>query len=110
VPSGDPDVACGQTSARGSNACLGENAAAVVLTRAGRVGDASLFLRPVSRRMTWRARRLHGFVREAAARHGAACVNLCHQRSDDPFAKRPELDACARLHSSDPANASASPH
>jgi hypothetical protein len=35
--------------------------------------------------MTWRARRLHAFVDEAAARHGATYVHLFHERADDPF-------------------------
>lgn len=79
-----------------------QRAALVVLMPAGNVGNAPFFLAPVSWLMTWRSRRLHAFVREAASRHGAVVVNLFREAADDPFAQRPELNAVDGLHPSDP--------
>jgi lysophospholipase L1-like esterase len=73
----------------------------VLLMPAGNVGNAPFFFRPVSWLMTSRARRLHESVRETAARQGAVYVNLFKERADDPFAKRPELNARDGLHPSD---------
>jgi lysophospholipase L1-like esterase len=73
----------------------------VVLMPAGNVGNAPFFFVPVSQLMTSRARRLHGFVRESAARHGAVVVNLFKEKADDPFAQKPELNAVDGLHPSD---------
>ena len=73
----------------------------VVLMPAGNVGNAPFFFPPASWLMTDRARRLHGFVRESAARHGAVVVNLFKERADDPFAQAPELNAVDGLHPSD---------
>jgi lysophospholipase L1-like esterase len=73
----------------------------VLLMPAGNVGNAPFFFAPVSWFMTSRARSMHGFVREAAARHGAVYVNLFKEKADDPFAQRPELNAADGLHPSD---------
>jgi len=73
----------------------------VVLMPAGNVGNAPFFFPPVSWLMTRRARRLHDQVRAAAARHGAIYVNLFHERADDPFVQRPELNARDALHPSE---------
>lgn len=73
----------------------------VVVMPAGNVGNAPFFFAPVSWLMTSRARSMHGFVRESAARHQAVYVNLFKDRADDPFAQRPELNAADGLHPSD---------
>lgn len=74
----------------------------VLLMPAGNVGNAPFFFPPVSWLMTSRARSLHGFVREAAARHGAVYVSLFKDKANDPFAQRPkELNAADGLHPSD---------
>lgn len=65
--------------------------------RAGQ-GTAPFFFTPVSQLMTKRARRLHGFVREAAERHGAVVVNLFKDKADDPFVQTPGLHAVDGLH------------
>jgi lysophospholipase L1-like esterase len=72
----------------------------VVLMPAGNVGNAPFFVPPVSWLMTWRSRRLHAFVNEAASRHGAVVVNLFRERADDPFAQQPSLNARDGLHPS----------
>jgi lysophospholipase L1-like esterase len=54
----------------------------------------------VSWLMTWRSRRLHAFVNEAASRHGAVIVSLFRERADDPFAQQPSLNARDGLHPS----------
>ncbi len=68
---------------------------------AGNVGNAPFFFAPASWLMTDRARRLHGFVRESATRHGAVVVNLFKEQGDDPFAQTPGLNAVDGLHPSD---------
>lgn len=73
----------------------------VVLMPAGNVGNAPFFFSPASQLMTSRARRLHGFVRESATRHGAVVVNLFKEKADDPFAQMPALNAVDGLHPSD---------
>lgn len=73
----------------------------VVLMPAGNVGNAPFFFAPVSGYMTQRARRMHGFVRESAARHGAVVVNLFKEKGDDPFVQVPGLHAVDGLHPSD---------
>ncbi len=78
-----------------------ERADRVVLMPAGNVGNAPFFFAPVSWHMTNRARRMHGFVRESAARHGAVVVNLFKEKADDPFAQTPGLNAVDGLHPSD---------
>ncbi len=78
-----------------------ERADRVVLMPAGNVGNAPFFFAPASWLMTDRARRLHGFVRESAARHGAVVVNLFKEQADDPFVQKPELNAVDGLHPSD---------
>ena len=78
-----------------------ERADRVVLMPAGNVGNAPFFFPPASWLMTDRARRLHGFVRESAARHGALYVNLFKDKADDPFAQTPGLNAADGLHPSD---------
>lgn len=75
--------------------------ARALLMPAGNVGNAPFFFAPVSWLMTSRARTMHGFVREAAARHEAVYVNLFKDRADDPFAQQPELNAADGLHPSD---------
>jgi lysophospholipase L1-like esterase len=78
-----------------------ERADRVVLMPAGNVGNAPFFFPPASWFMTDRARRLHGFARESATRHGASYVNLFKDKADDPFAQTPELNAADGLHPSD---------
>ena len=74
----------------------------VILMPAGNVGNAPFFFPPVSWLMTSRARSLHGFVREAAARHQGIYVNLFKDKSTDPFAQQPKLlHAADGLHPSD---------
>ena len=73
----------------------------VLLMPAGNVGNAPFFFPPVSWLMTSRARSMHGFVREAAARHDAVYVNLFQERENDPFARQPGLNAADGLHPSD---------
>ncbi len=73
----------------------------VIVMPAGNVGNAPFFFPPLSWWMTSRSRELHGFVRTAAAQHGAVYVNLFHERADDPFVQRPELNADDGLHPSD---------
>ena len=78
-----------------------ERADRVVLMPAGNVGNAPFFFAPASQLMTSRSRRLHGFVRESAGRHGAVVVNLFKERSEDPFVQTPGLHAVDGLHPSD---------
>ena len=74
----------------------------VVFMPAGNVGRAPFFFQPWSWLMTQRSRKLHGFVRQAAADNGAMYVNLFKEKADDPFAQRPdELNARDGLHPSD---------
>jgi lysophospholipase L1-like esterase len=73
----------------------------VVLMPAGNVGNAPFFFPPVSWLMTWRARQLHAFASEAAARRGATLVNLFRESADDPFVQQPALNAKDGLHPSD---------
>ena len=73
----------------------------VVLMPAGNVGNAPFFWAPVSWLMTWRSRKLHALVREAAATHSALYVNLFHESADDPFVLQPQLNATDGLHPSD---------
>ena len=74
----------------------------VVFMPAGNVGSAPFFFQPWSWLMTQRSRKLHGFVRQAAADNGALYVNLFKEKADDPFAQRPdELHARDGLHPSD---------
>ena len=74
----------------------------VVFMPAGNVGSAPFFFAPWSWLMTERSRKLHGFVRQAAADNGALYVNLFKEKADDPFAQRPdELHARDGLHPSD---------
>lgn len=73
----------------------------VLLMPAGNVGNAPFFFAPVSWWMTQRSRALHELVKESAARTGTTYVNLFHERSDDPFVKRRELNASDGLHPSD---------
>lgn len=78
-----------------------QRAGLVVLMPAGNVGNAPFFYAPVSWWMTWRSRRLHAFVNEAARRHGAVFVSLFREHADDPFVQRPQLNAADGLHPSD---------
>ena len=73
----------------------------VIWMPAGNLGNVAFFSPPLSWWMTRRARDLHAFVRTAAAQHGAAYVNLFHERAADPFVLRPELNASDGLHPSD---------
>lgn len=74
----------------------------VIFMPAGNVGNAPFFFAPWSWLMTERARKLHGFVRQAVADNGALYVNLFKEKADDPFAQRPdELHARDGLHPSD---------
>lgn len=78
-----------------------QRAGRVVLMTAGNVGNAPLFLPPVSWLMTWRARRLQDIAAELALREGALRVNLFREAADDPFVLRPELNAADGLHPGD---------
>jgi lysophospholipase L1-like esterase len=78
-----------------------ERAGRVVLMPAGNVGNAPFFFPPASWLMTDRARRMHGFVRESTARHGALYVSLFKDKADDPFVQTPGLHAVDGLHPSD---------
>lgn len=78
-----------------------QRAGRVVLKPAGNVGNAPFFFAPVSWLMTWRSRRQHALVNDAALRHGAAVVNLLRESADDPFVLRPELNAADGRHPSD---------
>lgn len=78
-----------------------ERADRVVLMPAGNVGNAPFFFPPASWLMTDRARRMHGFVRESAARHGALYVSLFKDKAEDPFVQTPGLHAVDGLHPSD---------
>jgi lysophospholipase L1-like esterase len=73
----------------------------VVVMPAGNVGNAPFFLPPLSSWMTARARTMHGLVRAAAARHGAAYVRLFQERAEDPFTHNRDLHASDGLHPSD---------
>ena len=73
----------------------------VAFLPAGNVGNAPFFFPPVSWLMTSRARELHAAVQAAAARTGAAYVNLFKPPEDDPFVQRPGLHAADGLHPSD---------
>lgn len=73
----------------------------VVLMPAGNVGNAPFFFPPVSWLMTQRARELHRYVENSAAKTGAVYVDLFQERSDDPFVKNPGLNAIDGLHPSD---------
>jgi lysophospholipase L1-like esterase len=73
----------------------------LVLMPAGNVGNAPFFFPPASWLMTDRARRMHGFVRESAARHGALYVSLFKDKAEDPFVQTPGLHAVDGLHPSD---------
>ena len=74
---------------------------AVILMPAGNVGNAPFFFPPMSWWMTQRSRQMHKVVSEIASQHGAVYVRLFHERDDDPFAQRPELNALDGLHPSD---------
>lgn len=74
----------------------------VVFMPAGNVGSAPFFFPPWSWLMTQRSRTLHRLVQQAAADNGALYVNLYKEKSQDPFAQRPdELNAADGLHPSD---------
>lgn len=74
----------------------------VVLMPSGNVGSAPFFFPPWSWLMTQRSKTLHRFVREVANDNGALYVNLYKDKSEDPFARRPdELNAIDGLHPSD---------
>ena len=73
----------------------------VAFLPAGNVGNAPFFFPPVSWLMTSRARELHAAVQAAAARTGAAYVNLFKPPEDDPFVQRPGLHAADGLHPSE---------
>lgn len=78
-----------------------QRAGLVVLMPAGNVGNAPFFWAPLSWLMAWRSRQLHNFASQAARRHGAVFVNLFREPADDPFVRRPELNAADGLHPSD---------
>lgn len=74
----------------------------VVLMPSGNVGSAPFFFPPWSWLMTQRSKTLHRFVREVANDNGGFYVNLYKDKSEDPFARRPdELNAIDGLHPSD---------
>jgi lysophospholipase L1-like esterase len=73
----------------------------VIVMPAGNVGNAPFFFAPWSWWMTSRARQMHRLVARAAARRDAVYVDLFHERDDDPFVQRPELNASDGLHPSD---------
>ena len=78
-----------------------QRAGVVILMPAGNVGNAPFFMAPVSWLMTWRSRRLHALVRDAASRSNALYVNLFHERAVDPFVLHRQLNAADGLHPSD---------
>jgi lysophospholipase L1-like esterase len=78
-----------------------QRAELVVLMPSGNVGNAPFFFAPMSWLMTWRSRRLHTFVEDAASRHGVVFVDLFREAIDDAFLKQPELNAADGLHPSD---------
>jgi len=74
----------------------------VVIMPSGNVGNAPFFFAPLSWLMSQRSRDLHQLVQQAAADNGALYVNLYKDKTDDPFAQRPdELNAKDGLHPSD---------
>ena len=73
----------------------------VAFLPAGNVGNAPFFFPPISWLMTKRSQTLHAAVRSAAARTGAAYVNLFKPPENDPFVQRPGLHAADGLHPSD---------
>lgn len=74
----------------------------VVFMPAGNVGSAPFFFPPWSWLMSQRSRTLHHLVQQAATDNGALYVNLYKEKSQDPFAQRPdELNASDGLHPSD---------
>jgi len=74
----------------------------VVMMPSGNVGSAPFFFPPWSWVMTQRSKTLHRFVQDIAAENGALYVNLYKDKSEDPFAQRPdELNAKDGLHPSD---------
>jgi lysophospholipase L1-like esterase len=78
-----------------------QRADVVILMPAGNVGNAPFFFAPCSWWMTARAREMHRLAASAAARSNATYVDLFHERDDDPFVHRPELNARDGLHPSD---------
>jgi lysophospholipase L1-like esterase len=85
-----------------ATALANSRAGVVVLMPSGNVGSAPFFYPPLSWLMTARSKQLHALVREAAASQGALYVNLFKEKSEDPFALRPdELNAKDGLHPSD---------
>ena len=99
IRAGDLD-ALNRTIDRVTSAAL-KRAPAVILMPAGNVGNAPFFFPPISWWMTQRSRHMHRFVRHAVKRHGALYVTLFHERADDPFVQKPELNARDGLHPSD---------
>jgi lysophospholipase L1-like esterase len=73
----------------------------VAFLPAGNVGNAPFFFPPISWLMTARARTLHADVQTAAARSGAAYVDLFKTPENDPFVQRLGLNASDGLHPSD---------
>jgi lysophospholipase L1-like esterase len=74
----------------------------VLVMPAGNVGTAPFFFPPISWFMTSRARQARDIARQAAERHGAAFVNLFHERDAEPFLADPErFYAPDYLHPSD---------
>ena len=69
------------------------------------IGNAPFFFVPVSWWMTRRSRELHGWVRAAAALHGAVYINLFKERDHDRFVREPGLHARDGLHPSDAGHA-----
>ena len=85
----------------GVTAAARQHAPTVILMPAGNVGNAPFFFPPASWWMTHRSRQMHQFVSAAAEKHGALYVSLFHERAEDPFAQKPELNARDGLHPSD---------
>ena len=74
----------------------------VVLMPSGNVGSAPFFFPPWSWLMTQRSKALHSLVGEITGANQALYVNLYKEKSDDPFAQRPEeLNSKDGLHPSD---------
>lgn len=79
-----------------------QRAAVVVFVPPGNVGNAPAISVPWTWVMRERSQTLHALVRAAAARHGAAYVNLYRERDEDPFVTHAErLNASDGFHPSD---------
>lgn len=83
-------------------ALAAERAPVVVFVPPGNVGNAPVFSAPWTWVLRERSQTLHALVRAAAARCGAAYVNLYRERDEDPFVREAaRLNGVDGLHPSD---------